>query len=157
MKEGMMDFYNKRNGLSDDIKDRLPIDQFLRDVGQMTVTNQSGKVTGIDMNPNTKFPSIASIRQERRKFVSRRTHDISSVDKEDIQLEDKYVKMMDDCIDFDPTQKIACVSIVRDIQHTIGKLPKEKRGSLMALWREHFGHGASDNPVNAIWPRTTME
>ena len=108
-----MDCYTRWNKLPNQEKDKLPFEDFLREIEFKIDKNQDGLVTSIKPLPKSKANSVVQLKNLWDRFV--RSHTTDSKIQEynsDLMMTDR----------FDPSEKIACIAATQGIYTKILKI-----------------------------------
>gem|GEM_PF-5187918 len=148
MSEITIDCYKEWGKLSDTQKKSFPFDDFLREVGYKTQTNQDGDVVDIIIPPNAVETSVVGLKKAWERFTHQHT-----TSSESFSL---YASLMN-TDRFDPTEKIACVSAAQQLYGKILNLPAKTRDIVEEKFTNQFGDSVSSKPVSALESRTTLD
>jgi hypothetical protein len=148
---GIVQCHKQRSNLTQETKDVLKFDDFLREVGYQSKTDPEGNMISVSPWPKGKKQSLSSIHTLWKDFVRNKIHDT-----ENIAL---YTDMMS-FDHFDPTEKVASISAVRGLHHQISQISKwnkQKEDTLMDTFTDIFGPDVLYNPIGASTSWTSIE
>lgn len=117
-----------------------------------TKTDGDGNVTDITFSQNSHVQSIAQLNKARDTFVFDATRGSESEEKH------KFENLLD-TTDYDPSEKITCITMARGLYDQIEKLnlPYTKSEQLKAIHYDIFGSKVLNNEsLSALTPRLTL-
>ena len=127
---------------------QFPFWDFLRDCGFKESTDQDGNITNITVSIHSKITTCTDLEEKREQFIHRSTTWT--------ETHDLYLDMMQ--IDFDPTEKIVCISTVRQLYDRIQELDIKQRTIATSLWEDIFDQSVLwNNPVSSIYSWLSLD
>ena len=139
---GILQCYKQREkNLTTTTKNILKFDDFLREIWYKSTTDQEWNIISVSPWPKWLWKSLANIKNIWNDFVRSNIHNSN-----DINL---FANMMN-FDHFDPTEKIACISAVRELNHQIDVISKwntQKNRILTDVWLDVFSNDALYDPI----------
>jgi hypothetical protein len=140
--ESCMICYNNRSKLNEEAKKKISFEDFVRDAWFDVNMDDNWNIISVIMKKNSKIQSISQLQSSRKEFVRMKTDN------------SELIKIRDNCMDtsnFDPTEKIACLTTVRTLHDRIQKIDWSKRTKINELFEDLFGKDINKNiPISAM-------
>lgn len=139
--------YKKRSTEPKEIKDKLPFVDFLKENNLLYDTDDTGTITNIHSNKNSRIQTMVDLEEKWKNFVRWKLQNTEQIN---------HASSLMDTSQFDPSEKIVCVTVARQLYNQIQELSGSKRGIASEIWHDIFGKQAhANNPISALeeWTR----